>query len=232
MFSYNPQWTKKFCVFKPEKIPTQSTCSHPKKSSKKLFFPFSGALRLFKQKCAVCLRRRDNYRHISSKAFPGFFESIFEWWGKSKAIPSAQNQAPLSTWTSSSWTTAFPSGVKCNPSLQITKKKWLLSYDNQSPYWLMIWIFLLINLKNEREKNLRNFFCHPLVSCILVHRSIERRPISSASSMQFFAYFPATSFVLSGNSLALSPYKDLFKLQIKKRRYIHSIQVLKKKYKC
>lgn len=123
-----------------------------KKVARNFFFPFSGALRLFKQKCAVCLRRRDNYRHISSKAFPGFFESIFEWWGKSKAIPSAQNQAPLSTWTSSSWTTAFPSGVKCNPSLQITKKKWLLSYDNQSPYWLMIWIFLLINLKNERKK--------------------------------------------------------------------------------
>lgn len=57
--------------------------------------------------------------------------------------------------------------------------------------------------------NRKNFFCQPSVSCILDHRLICDTPISLAISTHALAYWPVTSFVLSGNSLALLPYKDL-----------------------
>lgn len=59
--------------------------------------------------------------------------------------------------------------------------------------------------------NLKNFFCQPLVSCILDHRLIEGRPSSLAKATHCSAYVPATSFVLSATFEALSPNRDLLK---------------------
>jgi hypothetical protein len=40
-----------------------------------------------------------------------------EWWGKSYGMSSAFRPAFLKVLTTSLWTTAFPSGVRCRPSL-------------------------------------------------------------------------------------------------------------------
>ena len=51
------------------------------------------------------------------KAMSGQLPSILEWWGKSYGMSSAFRPAFLKVLTTSLWTTAFPSGVRCRPSL-------------------------------------------------------------------------------------------------------------------
>lgn len=83
------------------------------------------------------------YKHYCRKAFSGFFPSISEWWGKSYGISAAESHASLNTLTTSSRTTALPSGVRCKPSLQfacllvltgsyMVNFNYKLQYDNDS----------------------------------------------------------------------------------------------------
>ena len=69
------------------------------------------------RKLAVQTPNIHNMKLLHLKAIPGQLPSILEWWGKSYDMSSALRPAFLKVLTTSLWTTAFPSGVRCRPSL-------------------------------------------------------------------------------------------------------------------
>ena len=89
------------------------------------------------RKLAVQTPNIHNMKLLHLKAISGQLPSILEWWGKSYDMSSALRPAFLKVLTTSLWTTAFPSGVRCRPSLinqykNISNDYWCIRFLKKS----------------------------------------------------------------------------------------------------